>query len=187
MKRLDSNDLLLCRMQGRLFEASSNMTLCGSAVFVRRFMNSQLADRMDSGTFLFESSTQELLFEELEQEFGPSSYGSARFAPDELYWMGYLYRYWACAFQTRSAHIFKCIGAKELRELFVPYHSLDPEQAIRRIAEAKAIELEKSLDVVAVETLRTIRSRHPRYEYQVTAVEDGGGGEHADGLSSADA
>lgn len=171
MKQLDSNDLLLCRIQGRLFEASARMALCGSAVFVRRFMNSQLAERMDSGAFLFESCTQEQLFEELDQEFGPSAYGSVRFTSDELYWMGYLYRYWASAFQMRSARVFKCVGAKELRELYAPYHSLDPEQAVRRIAEAKGIELEKSLNVVAVETLREIRSRHPRYEYQVVTLD----------------
>ncbi len=165
MRALDSNDLLLCRMQGRFFESSVHMTGCASAVFVRRFMNSQLAERMDSGAFLFESSTHEQLFEELDQEFGASDYGKANFASDELYWMGYLYRYWARAFETRSAHVFKCIGAKELRELFGPYHTLDPEQAIRRIAEAKGIELEQDDNELAVKVLREIRAKHPRYEY----------------------
>lgn len=172
MRALDSNDLLLCRMQGRLFESSAHMARCASAVFVRRFMNSQLAERMDSGAFLFESSTKERLLEELDQEFGVSDYGKANFASDELYWMGYLYRYWACAFEMRSARIFKCIGAKELRELFGPYHTLDPEQAIRRIAEAKGIELEQDANELAVQVLREIRAKHPRYEYHVAELGD---------------
>lgn len=167
MKTLDSNDLMLCRMQARLFEASAELTPCSSAVFVRRFMNSYLASRMDSGAFLFESSTLPQMFGELDQEYGASKYGSQKLQPDQLYWMGYLYRYWACAFDMRSAIIFKCIGARELAELFVPYHSLDPEQAIRRISEAKGFVLERDINELGVQTLREIRANHPRYEYQV--------------------
>ena len=171
MKPLDSNDLALCRMQGRFFEASADVAACSSAVFVRRFMNSQLACRMDSRAFLFESSTLDQMFEELDQEFGVSHYGTTRFASDELYWMGYLYRYWVCAFGMRSAEVFKLVGGRELRELFAPYHSLDPKQAIRRIAEAKGIILEGDANELAVDALRQIRLKHPRCEYHVVELE----------------
>lgn len=172
MRQMDSNGLALCRMQGRYFEASAAAVPCASAVFVRRFMNSQLASRMDSGAFLFESNTTAQVFEELDQEFGASDYGTVKFAPDELYWMGYLYRYWACAFEMRSARVFKCIGARELRELFIPYHSLDPEQAIRRIAEANGIELERDGNDLAVKALREIRAKRQRYEYRAVKLEN---------------
>ena len=44
---------------------------------------------------------------------------------------------------------------KELRDLYYPYHSLDPSQAIERILEAKG-KLENDLTQRGVEILRSI-------------------------------
>ena len=57
-----------------------------------------------------------------------------------MYWTGYLYRYWA-------------------------YHSLDPEQAIERIKEAKGLTEENQIKR-GVEILRRIRARSAGQEQQ---------------------
>jgi hypothetical protein len=51
MRNINSDDLTLCRMQAELFEKSALLD-CSSAIFIRRFMNSYIAKRMDSVGFL---------------------------------------------------------------------------------------------------------------------------------------
>ena len=38
-----------------------------------------------------------------------------------------------------SVQVYKIVKPKELRGLFLPYHTMDPAQAIERILEAKNI------------------------------------------------
>ena len=167
MKMLDSAELALCRMQGELFERSPELTSCSSPVFIRRFMNSRLAKRFDAGSLLQESSTMDSLVEELEQEYGPSEYGQVRYGTEVLYWMGYLYRYWCIGLGISSKSAYKVAPARELSELYVPYHSLDPAQAIERIYEAKGIPLPPSTksEGYVDEGVEILRRMHQRDDY----------------------
>ena len=47
MKEKDERGLKICRAQANLFVASLTLTECNSAVFLRRFMNSSVVERMD--------------------------------------------------------------------------------------------------------------------------------------------
>lgn len=140
MRIFDEIGLKLCRMQGEVFEKSAAMVSCGSAVFLRRFMRSSVAQRMDQEGFQYESCDIYTILQEIEEEFGGTDYGSEKYGGEELYWIGYLYRYWCYTYEKTSKQVYKIIKPKELRELFYPYHSLDPAQAIERILEAKGIE-----------------------------------------------
>ena len=108
MKTMDETGLKLCRAQAELFASSVDLTDCSSAVFLRRFMNSSAAKRMDEGSFLFEASSDKSIVEEIEEEFGKTDYGKIKFAANELYWMGYLYRYWCYTHEKTSS----CLGWK---------------------------------------------------------------------------
>ena len=137
MRKIDEIGLKLCKMQAEIFSASASETNCSSPIFMRRFMNSQVAQRMDLGGFLFEACDVGQVFQEIEAEFGESSYGKEKYTESELYWIGYIYRYWSYTYQKTSKQIYRFIKPKELRDLYYPYHSLDPAQAIERILEAK--------------------------------------------------
>ncbi len=139
MRKMDEIGLKLCKMQGEVFSASVKESKCSSPIFMRRFMNSQVAQRMDLGGFLFEACDVNGVLEEINTEFGESSYGKEKYHQAELYWIGYLYRYWCYTYQKTSKQIYKFIKPKELRSLYYPYHSLDPAQAIERILEAKGM------------------------------------------------
>lgn len=52
MKEMDSIGLRLCSYQALLFDHSIEGTNCSSKIFIRRFMNSTLAERMDNRGFL---------------------------------------------------------------------------------------------------------------------------------------
>ncbi|MEI3217103.1 MAG: hypothetical protein V8S23_05960 [Lachnospiraceae bacterium] len=77
--------------------------------------------------------------ERVQEQYGESQYGSVKYTANELYWIGYIYRYYSYTYELSSIHVYKIIKPKELRELFLAYHTLDPSQAIERILEAKNI------------------------------------------------
>ena len=164
MREFDAIGLKSCQLQANLFACSAEEAACSSPVFIRRFMNSGLACRIDAYGLFSESGTASDMLQEIEEEYGKSSYGKVKYGREELYWMGYLYRYWCYMFDESSAHVFKVIGARELHDLYFPYHSLDPEQAIRRIAESKGVVLEEDPIEKGVKALRKIR-RGKGYTY----------------------
>ncbi|MCI8367690.1 MAG: antitoxin [Eggerthellaceae bacterium] len=166
MKSIDQDGLLLCKMQGEVFRLAGEVLCCSSPVFIRRFMNSEVARRMDSGGFLEGSSSAEEVIDEVEAQYGESDYGTIHYEPEMLYWMGYLYRYWAYTRGTSSAKIYRAICASELSKLYYPYHSLDPDQSIERICEAKGLEVDEDMLSRGVKALRKIRAEN-RYEYAV--------------------
>ncbi|WP_282191698.1 hypothetical protein [Adlercreutzia caecimuris] len=167
MRTIDHDGLLLCRIQGNLFEASATHCRCSSPVFIRRFMNSTVARRMDSGCFLDESDSTESLYAELEEQYGPSAYGTTRYDAEALYWMGYLYRYWAYTREKSSASIYRALPGRELVRQFAPLHTLDPDQAIERLLEACGLnDAEGDLTAKGVQSLRRLRAQS-HYDYAV--------------------
>ena len=143
MREMDLPGLKICSYQAELFEASVNSTGCSSKIFIRRFMNSELAGRMDSIGFLFDSLDIPDALAELDAQYGTSTYGIEKFSAEEMHWIGYIYRYWAYTHELSSRQLYREIKPDKLRKLYFPYHSLDPLQAIERIRE----ELEPGAEV----------------------------------------
>ena len=165
MKReMDHAGLLLCDIQGQIFEQSVTSEECSSNIFIRRFMNSRFVSRMDNLAFINESMTIEGVFEEINGEYGQSHYGKIKFSMDEMYWIGYINRYLSYVYQIDSKNAYRIIKGNELRSLFYAYQSLDPMNAIDRILEAKSIVLDKDAHQITkegVEILRRMRkSKH---------------------------
>ena len=136
MNKIDQDCLLLSRMQGRIFELSL-FNEESSPVFIRRFMNSDAAERMDRGFFLNTSQSELQVIDEINEQYGPSSFGQEKYTKDELYWIGYTYRHWAYVYKVSSAQIYRIAPASEMRQVYPVYHSLDPADAAERIMEAK--------------------------------------------------
>lgn len=157
MRAFDETGLKLSRMQAELFVLSASKLECSSPIFLRRFMLSKVAARMDQDGFLYESCTVDGILQEIEEEFGTTNYGKEKYSTEELYWMGYLYRYWSYTYEKSSKQVYKLMKPKELRGLYYPYHSLDPAQAIERILESKNLG-EEDLTQKGVEILRRIMS-----------------------------
>lgn len=155
MRKIDEIGLKLCKIQADVFSSSIKETECSSPIFMRRFMNSLVAKRMDFGGFLFEACDTNHIFDEINAEFGKTSYGKEKYSEAELYWIGYIYRFWSYTYQKTSKQIYKFIKPKELRNLYYPYHSLDPAQAIERILEAKGAQ-DSDLIAKGVKILREI-------------------------------
>lgn len=158
MRDFDDYGLKMARYQGELFSLSRENAECSSPVFMRRFMYSDVAHRMDQDGFLFGALDQRTAIQEIEIEFGTSDYGKIKYSREELYWIGYIYRYWCYTRTLASKSVYKMIKPNELRKLYYPYHSLDPAQAIERIMEAKKMKEEDDTEK-GVEILRKLMKK----------------------------
>ena len=161
MRKMDSLGLKMCLYQAALFEASLENTSCSSRIFIRRFMFSNLAKRMDSEGFLFDSIGIMDAIEDVQAQYGESLYGIEKFTNEELYWIGYIYRYWAYISGKTSKQLYRLVKPEQLRKLYFPYHSLDPLQAIERIIEGFGLDILETADDISrgVSVLRMVRKR----------------------------
>lgn len=128
---MDSIQLKLCDIQGRLFERSLPYASEG---FIRDFMNSEVAEHLDSRFNKLQWMGEEYLIEELRDEKDLSTDGD-RYAADVLYWIGYLYRYWACTRNESSKKIYRQAPAKTMKRNYLVFHTFDPDIAIDDLKE----------------------------------------------------
>ena len=146
MREMDQNGLLLCEIQAKAFECSADEMKCSSKIFIRRFMHSDIAIFMDHNSFLNTNLYYRDLLERVDEQYGESDYGQVKFNKEELYWIGYIYRYYAYTYELSSRRAYKIIKPDELRKVFLGYHTLSPAQAIERILESKGLNKETELE-----------------------------------------
>ncbi len=139
MKKMDKDGMLLCELQAKTFELSLKLTETSSEIFIRRFMNSDVAKMLDNTSILETNLQPQDIIESIQEQYGVSHYGSVKYTENEMYWIGYLYRFFAYTYELQSRRVYKIVKSKELRGLFLPYHTLDPAQAVERILEAKGL------------------------------------------------
>ncbi len=159
MKKIDKDGLLLCELQAKAFELSAEISLSSSEIFIRRFMNSLIAKSIDNGAILQTNIQAKDILDRIDEQYGRSEYGSVKYTKNELYWIGYIYRFFAYTYDMSSVQVYKIIKPKELRGLFLPYHTMAPEQAIERILEAKNLLLDDEMELKRqYEIFRRIRN-----------------------------
>lgn len=125
--------LKLCDVQGRLFKLSIGYA---SESFIRNFMYSEVAWHLDSPYSKLQCVGEEYLLEELEDERKLSRDGE-KYNPEVLYWIGYLYRYWACYRNESSKAIYRIAPAKTMKRNYLSFHTLDPNMAIDNLIEIR--------------------------------------------------
>lgn len=162
MKDVDVNDRAACSFQGRVFERSASLLReCGSAVFVRRFMRSDIARRVDENGSFDVGATVDGVVHDVDAVFAGRPYGSELYPPETLFWMGYLYRYWCFSVGVSSTQAYRTCSAREMSGLYFAYHTLDPAQCVERILESKGLPVEESDQQRlrrGVEALRRLRA-----------------------------
>lgn len=139
MRKISKDGVILCTLQAETFEKSVEKMDTSSEIFIRRFMKSEIAKRFDNESILESNIQANDILELINEEYGISNYGSVKYTKNEMFWIGYIYRYFAFTYNMTSAQIYKIVKPKELRDLFLPYHTMDSAQAIERILEAKGM------------------------------------------------
>ena len=110
-------------------------------------MKSEIAKRLDNESVLESNIQANDILELINEEYGISNYGSVKYTRNEIYWIGYIYRYFASTYEMSSTQVYKIVKPKELRGLFLPYHTMDPAQAIERILEAKEMIVDEEAEL----------------------------------------
>ena len=140
MKKADYNCTVLCKMQANLFFEYDNYVSCSPTVFIRRFMNSDLAKRFDDYTVLLDISSNETFIQELNEQYGETTFGKTEPKLKEaMFWAGYLYRYWCFVYEIPSKKLIRYVNPKMLLDRYYVYHSMDLDYAIERICEEEKI------------------------------------------------
>ena len=147
MKKINKDGLLLCDLQAKTFECAVDLASVSSEIFIRRFMNSNAAKRMDNTSILQTNIHEKDILVLIEEQYGKSDYGSVKYTHDEMFWIGYLYRFLCYTYDLSSVQAYKIAKPRELRGLFPAYHTLDPSQAIERILEAKGLWVDEETEL----------------------------------------
>ena len=95
MRKFDSIGLALCDLQGEVFELSAQLENVSTEIFVRRFVYSSVAKMFDDTSILYTDRTSADIVAMVEEEYQNAECGTVKYDKEELYWIGYFYRYFA--------------------------------------------------------------------------------------------
>lgn len=106
MREFDHNGLLLAEYQGKLFEKSTELN-CSSGVFIRRFVHSDLLNKLDTNRPSSVSLNVSEGISSILEQFGETDYGREKFSASAMFWMGYMYRYISYTRETSTRFIMQ--------------------------------------------------------------------------------
>jgi len=130
---LNSYQRQFCDIQGRLFELSSKRGF-DSQDFIKKFMNSKTCENMDLPYDRLQWSGEEYILEELLEETIVKPVGE-RYSDEELFWTGYIYRYWHFLSGESGQDIYSQAKADRMRDCYLGLHTLDVVMAIEDLKE----------------------------------------------------
>lgn len=140
MKKIDDIGLLECKFVSNLFEYSTKMKDCSSKVFVKSYIFSSIPKIVSSKSFIFDSLDVPGAYENIKKEKKLST-GSEVYPSYVMAWIGYIMKYFSYTTGIPETTIYKNIKPKEFYSMYEAYHSLDNDLVVKRIAEAKNINL----------------------------------------------
>jgi len=135
MREFDKAGSHLASFQAKLCEASLQEE-CSSPIFLRRLFKSRWIESLDNGDPDLLPLDVDRALRELNEEYGgPSSYGQIRYSKDELFWIGWFYRYIAYTRQVSTLLVYHYIKPDYLRDRYYVYHTQSEEWGFARILE----------------------------------------------------
>ncbi|MCM1192934.1 MAG: hypothetical protein NC123_15850 [Butyrivibrio sp.] len=124
----------LCDIQGRLFELALEQGY-DCPLFIDFFMNSRAAAALDDVYDRLQWAGEEYILEELNEEAGGLKKAGTIYDREEMYWAGYVYRYWHYYTGQSSREIYETANAETLKDCWAGFHTLDVEMAIDDLQE----------------------------------------------------
>ena len=132
---MDSLELKLCDIQGRLFELFAETNYAAESL-VKAFMEGEIAKNLDSEYNRMQWAGEEYLLEELIATYKNKFVAKQSDIPkDVLFWMGYVYRYWHFYTKEDSAKIYKQAPFETMNINYLMFHTMDTEMAIEDLKE----------------------------------------------------
>lgn len=139
MKKIDRDGLLLCELQATAFENSIDKMDSSSEIFIRRFMKSNIAKRMDDESILESNLQANDILQLVDEEYGVSHYGTVKYTHNEMYWIGYIYRYFAITYEFTSARVYKIVKTERITRVIFAISYIRPISGYRENIRSKRI------------------------------------------------
>ena len=133
-KELSTFELQLCDIQGRLFELALKNNI-KYPDFAEKYMNSQTAAFMDYPYDRMQWAGEEYVLENLMEEITLEKCSGDNYSREEVYWMGYVYRYWHFYTGEESVKIYRQAPFDTMTTNYLMFHTLDVELAIDNLKE----------------------------------------------------
>ena len=108
-------------------------------ILIIRFSHSALAGRFDSEDILNDNASALKCLSLLKGECGEISFGQRKYAKEQMYWMGYMYRFFCLSYGLSSSQAYRILKPSELANAYPGYHTLDCAQALSRMLEERGI------------------------------------------------
>lgn len=134
MKEFDHDGLLLAEYQGKLFEKSTDLK-CSTAVFLRRFLHSNLVKKLDMNDIASLTLDVNEGIDSIQNQFGESDYGKIKYSKSTMFWMGYMYRYLSYTRGATTKFVMKLFSYKQLNDVYYSFHTQDPEWCVQSLLE----------------------------------------------------
>ena len=126
---LTSRQLLLCEIQGRLFEHLARRQVDAKA-FIRAFMNSKAAEGLDADYDRMQWAGEAYIFEDVMEESGlKRDPNCPQYDAEALYYGGFITRYWNFLTGESSREIYAQCDENELLESY-GFHTEANELAV---------------------------------------------------------
>jgi hypothetical protein len=130
---MNSLELQLCAIQGRLFELSLASGYA-SDVFAPAYMRSTVCALYDEKYNRMQWCGEEYLMEEFADEYpGLLAKKGELYSKDALFWIGYTYRYWHFITGENSKAIYRQAPVKTMKLVYPGFHTLSEEMAIENL------------------------------------------------------
>ena len=119
-------------MQGKLFENAAKLGY-DSENFVRLFMRSQLASQLDMDYSRMQFVDEEYWMEELQDTYGDKLAKGTSLSPQEMFWLGYIYRSWHHKTGESSREILKRANFKKMTKLYTTEYYNDCDSVLEQL------------------------------------------------------
>ena len=134
MRKFDHNGMILAEYQGKLFEKSTEFEF-STAVFLRRFLHSDLVKKIDTNDAASLSLDVDEGMRRIQDQFGEIEYGKNRYSKSALFWIGYIYRYISYTREIATKHVMKLFPHRQLNDVYYSFHTQDPEWCLQNLLE----------------------------------------------------
>lgn len=161
MRKEDYDCTLTCQIQGNIFEKSLKYLNCSSPLFIKKYMMGEDALSMDRLEFLNTAKSDiQVLLDMKDTEFGTTKYSSY-----DLYWMGYIYRFWSYTYEIDSKQLYKLFPGTKLIK-YSAYSEHDPKYVINMIIEENNLKMTNDSDLFS-KTKNIISTKIEKYQLKV--------------------
>ena len=133
VRMLNSFQRQFCGIQGRLFELSLKKDL-DSPDFIEKFMSSKTCQFMDLTYDRLQWAGEEYILEDLLEDTVIKPAGE-QYGSEELFWTGYVYRFWHYLTGEKGREIYSQANAQKMKDCYLGFHTLDTVMAIEDLKE----------------------------------------------------